>query len=100
MRALVQRVAKASVSVRHEEIAVVDRGLLVLCGVHPDDAVADIEWLARKIVSLRIFADEAGVMNRSVREVHGEILAVSQFTLFASTRKGNRPSYSMAAPPD
>ncbi len=75
-------------------------GLAVLVAVEPADTVEDIEWLSGKIVRLRVFDDEDGVMNRSVQDVHGEILAVSQFTLFASTRKGNRPSYSRSAPPE
>jgi len=100
MRAVVQRVREASVSVDGERIAAINSGLLVLCGVAPGDSDSDIEWLARKIVSLRIFDDAAGVMNRSIGEKRGDILAVSQFTLYASTRKGARPSYSAAAPPE
>jgi|SRR5689334_19323672 len=99
MRALVQRVREASVFVDGRAIASIGQGLLVLCGVHPGDSDGDRDWLSRKIVSLRIFEDDAGVMNRSVAEVGGELLAVSQFTLYASTRKGARPSYSAAAPP-
>jgi D-tyrosyl-tRNA(Tyr) deacylase len=100
MRALLQRVSEASVSVDGQRSAAIGPGLLVLCGVVADDADADAEWLARKIVALRIFDDAAGVMNRSVAETAGDILAVSQFTLCASTKKGARPSYSGAAPPD
>jgi len=100
MRAVVQRVGRASVSVEGKVIAAIGPGLLILCGVSPSDTDADRDWLARKIVSLRIFDDDAGVMNRSVRDVGGELLAVSQFTLYASTRKGARPSYSAAAPPE
>lgn len=81
-------------------VASIGTGLLVLCGISPADTDADRDWLARKIVTLRIFDDDAGVMNRSIAEVGGELLAVSQFTLYASTRKGARPSYSGAAPPD
>ena len=99
MRALVQRVSEASVVVAGRVSGAIGPGLLVLAGVAPDDTAADREWLATKIVGLRVFNDDAGVMNRSVREVGGSILAVSQFTLFASTRKGNRPSWSGAAPP-
>jgi D-tyrosyl-tRNA(Tyr) deacylase len=99
MRALVQRVSNASVSVDARISASIDRGLLVFCGVAASDTRADIEWLVHKIVSLRIFDDADGVMNRSVIDSGGEILAVSQFTLYASTRKGARPSYSAAAPP-
>ena len=99
MRALVQRVRSASVSVDGRAIASIGRGLLVLCGSGSGDAEAERDWLARKIASLRIFDDDAGVMNRSLLDVGGELLAVSQFTLYASTRKGARPSYSGAAPP-
>jgi D-aminoacyl-tRNA deacylase len=99
MRALVQRVRQASVTVDSRTVAAIDSGLLVLCGVSPADTEVESDWLARKIVSLRIFDDEAAVMNRSIVDVGGEILAVSQFTLYASTRKGARPSYSAAAPP-
>lgn len=100
MRALVQRVREASVSAEGRKVAAIGPGLLVLCGVSPPDTAADRDWLARKIVALRIFDDDAGVMNRSVADIGGEILAVSQFTLYASTRKGARPSYSGAAPPE
>jgi D-tyrosyl-tRNA(Tyr) deacylase len=100
MRALVQRVRQASVSVAGKEVAAIGPGLLVLCGVSASDTSAERDWLVHKIVSLRIFDDEAGVMNRSLRDVNGELLAVSQFTLYASTRKGARPSYAAAAPPE
>ena len=100
MRAVVQRVREAAVSVGGITIGAIGEGLLVLCGINALDSDADRDWLARKIVSLRIFNDESGVMNRSLAEVGGSLLAVSQFTLFASTRKGARPSYSAAAPPE
>jgi D-tyrosyl-tRNA(Tyr) deacylase len=100
MRAVVQRVRQASVTVDGRIVAAIGSGLLVLCGVSPADTDADRDWLARKIVSLRIFNDDTGVMNRSLADVGGELLAVSQFTLYASTRKGARPSYSAAAPPE
>jgi D-tyrosyl-tRNA(Tyr) deacylase len=100
MRAVVQRVRQASVTVDGRIVAAIGPGLLVLCGFSPADTHADRDWLARKIVSLRIFNDDAGVMNRSIADVGGELLAVSQFTLYASTHKGARPSYSAAAPPD
>jgi D-aminoacyl-tRNA deacylase len=100
MRAVVQRVREAGVAIDGRAVASIGSGLLVLCGVSPADTDADREWLARKIVSLRIFDDDAGIMNRSIAEVGGELLAVSQFTLYASTRKGARPSYSAAASPD
>ena len=100
MRAVVQRVQRAAVEIGGGRVASIGPGLLVLCGVTASDRDSDRDWLARKIVSLRIFSDEAGVMNRSLVDVRGELLAVSQFTLFASTRKGARPSYSAAAPPE
>jgi len=99
MRAVIQRVSEASVAVDGNIAGAIGRGLLVLAAIAPDDTEHDREWLAQKIVGLRIFDDDAGVMNRSVLDVAGEILAVSQFTLYASTRKGNRPSWSGAAPP-
>lgn len=100
MRALIQRVREASVTVDGTVTGRIGTGLLVLAGVGPNETTEDIDWLARKLVHLRVFDDEAGVMNRSVQETGGGILAVSQFTLFASTRKGNRPSWSNAAPPE
>jgi D-tyrosyl-tRNA(Tyr) deacylase len=100
MRALIQRVSEASVRVDGRVVGAIGPGLLVLAGVAVDDTAADRDWLTRKIVAMRIFADDAGVMNRSVQETGGDILAVSQFTLHASTRKGNRPSWSAAAPPE
>src|SRR5450432_2802286 len=100
MRAAIQRVREAAVTVDGRTVARIRAGLLVLCGVSPSDSDAEAAWLAHKIVALRIFDDDAGVMNRSVRDIGGEVLAVSQFTLHASTRKGARPSYSGAAPPD
>jgi len=99
MRALIQRVREAAVRVDDRVIGAIGPGLLVLAGVAADDRDVDRDWLARKIVAMRLFADDAGVMNRSVLETGGDILAVSQFTLYASTRKGNRPSWSAAAPP-
>ena len=100
MRAAVQRVCAAGVTVDDRTVATIGAGLVVLCGVAPADSIAEATWLARKIVSLRIFDDDAGIMNRSVRDIGGEILAVSQFTLHASTKKGARPSYSAAATPE
>ncbi|HMA30624.1 MAG TPA: D-aminoacyl-tRNA deacylase [Casimicrobiaceae bacterium] len=99
MRALVQRVREASVRVDGRVTAAIGVGLLVLAGIGIDDTVDDLQWVARKLVDLRIFDDEQGVMNRSLRDVEGAVLAVSQFTLYGSTRKGNRPSWSAAAPP-
>jgi len=100
MRALIQRVREASVKVGDEIVGAIGPGVVVLAAMAAEDGEADRDWLARKIVGLRIFDDDAGVMNRSIIEVGGAILAVSQFTLFASTRKGNRPSWSGAAPPE
>ncbi len=100
MRAVLQRVAAASVAIAGEETARISGGLLALVAVEAADSPADIEWLCGKIVRLRIFDDSQGVMNCSVTDVGGEILVVSQFTLYASTHKGNRPSYSRAAPPE
>jgi D-tyrosyl-tRNA(Tyr) deacylase len=100
MRAVLQRVSKASVEVGGTIVGAIGPGLLVLAAAAADDGDDDREWLARKIVQLRVFADDQGTMNRSVRDVGGDILAVSQFTLYASTRKGNRPSWSGAAPPE
>ena len=100
MRVVIQRVTEARVCIGGTVKGVIQNGLVVLLAVGMADAAADIEWLSGKIVRLRVFDDENGVMNRSVREAQGDILLVSQFTLFASTKKGNRPSYSLAAPPE
>ena len=100
MRALVQRVSQASVTVVGRVTGAIGPGLLVLVGIAEGDVEDDRFWLVRKIVQLRIFADDAGLMNHSVQDVGGDILAVSQFTLHASTRKGNRPSYTAAARPE
>ncbi len=100
MRAVIQRVSQATVTIGDSAKAAIQRGIFVLLAVEESDGVEDIEWLSGKIVRLRIFDDESGVMNRSVQEVGGEILLVSQFTLFASTKKGNRPSYSRSASPE
>ncbi|HLP37419.1 D-aminoacyl-tRNA deacylase [Lacibacter sp.] len=100
MRAVLQRTAFASVKVDGNITGSIQKGLLVLMGVEDADSVEDIEWLSSKIVNLRIFDDENGVMNLSVKDVDGDILLVSQFTLHASTKKGNRPSYIKASKPD
>jgi len=99
MRAVIQRVASASVTISGQVHSAIGRGLLVLLGVEEADSGEDLEWLSGKVVRQRIFPDAAGVMNCSVQEIGGEVLVVSQFTLFASTKKGNRPSYSRAARP-
>jgi D-aminoacyl-tRNA deacylase len=100
MRAVIQRVADAKVTIGASVKGAIQQGLLVLVAVEESDGREDLEWLSGKIVRLRVFDDENGVMNRSVQEVRGGILAVSQFTLFAGTRKGNRPSYSRSARPE
>lgn len=100
MRALIQRVTKASVTIDNKLYSLIDNGLLVFVGICEEDNREDIEWLTKKIANMRVFDDENGVMNKSVTDVNGEILAVSQFTLMASTKKGNRPSYIKAAKPE
>ena len=100
MRVVLQRVAHASVTVDGEIIGKIQRGFLLLVGVTHDDAMEDMEYLVRKIVQMRIFEDEEGKLNRSIQDIGGEILSVSQFTLYADTKKGNRPSFSKAAPGD
>ena len=100
MRAVIQRVSKASVEVEGKIISRIDLGVLVLLGIEPTDNQEDVIWLSRKIVNLRIFNDNEGVMNRSLLEIGGEVIVVSQFTLHAATKKGNRPSYIKAAKPE
>jgi D-tyrosyl-tRNA(Tyr) deacylase len=100
MRAVLQRVSEASVSIDNTIHSKIKRGLLVLLGVEEHDTLEDVVWLAAKIANMRIFADDDGLMNRSVCDVMGEVLVVSQFTLHASTRKGNRPSFIRAAKPE
>jgi D-aminoacyl-tRNA deacylase len=100
MRAVIQRVNKASVKIDQKIYSEIGPGLMVLIGIEETDNIEDITWLCSKIIQLRIFNDSAGVMNLSVKETHGDILAVSQFTLHAKTKKGNRPSYIKAANPD
>lgn len=100
MRILIQRVRRASVGIGGSVRSKIGRGLLVLVGIGPDDGEDDVRYLCEKLVKLRIFDDEAGVMNRSVVDAGGDVLVVSQFTLYASTRKGNRPSYVRAAGPE
>jgi len=100
MRACIQRVCEASVAVEGEVTGQIGRGLVVLLGVGTDDGEAELNWLAEKIVGLRIFEDDAGKMNRALTEVNGAMLVVSQFTLYGDSRKGRRPSFTAAAPPD
>ena len=100
MKAVVQRVSKASVAINGINVASIKTGFLVLLGIVNEDSNDDIKWLSNKIANLRVFADENSVMNKSLIEVKGEVIVVSQFTLHASTKKGNRPSYIKAAKPD
>lgn len=100
MRVVLQRVSHASVTVEEKVIGKIKRGFLLLVGVTHDDAMEDMEYLVRKIVQMRIFEDEDGKLNRCIQDIGGEILSVSQFTLYADTKKGNRPSFSKAAPGD
>ena len=100
MRAVIQRVTNASLSVDDKLVSTIDQGLLVYLGIGIDDEDTDRDWLINKIVNMRIFSDGEGKMNLSVQEIHGQVLVVSQFTLYASTKKGNRPSYLRSAKPD
>ncbi|MBE6287247.1 MAG: D-tyrosyl-tRNA(Tyr) deacylase [Mediterranea massiliensis] len=100
MRVLIQRTTHASVTIEGRCKSAIDNGLLVLVGIEETDGIEDIEWLCKKITNLRIFDDENGIMNRSILDIGGNILVVSQFTLHASTKKGNRPSYIRAAKPE
>lgn len=100
MRVVLQRVSHASVTVAGKQTGKIGKGLLILLGVEDADTSEDINWLSRKVINLRVFNDDAGVMNRSVLEDDGELLVVSQFTLHASTKKGNRPSYIKASKPE
>lgn len=100
MKAVIQRVSEASVTIEEKKVADISKGMLVLVGIEDADNQDDINWLTSKIVNLRIFGDENGVMNLSVKDIDGEIIVVSQFTLQASTKKGNRPSYIKASKPD
>lgn len=100
MRAVIQRVSRASVTIRNEIRSEMGAGLVVLIGIEESDNDTDIEWLCNKIIQMRIFNDNNEVMNLSIQDISGNILAISQFTLYAKTRKGNRPSYIRAAHPD
>jgi D-tyrosyl-tRNA(Tyr) deacylase len=99
MRVVIQRVTEAAVSINEEINGKIDKGLLILVGIGQDDHLEDIQWLTQKISNLRIFSDDNGKMNLSILDIKGEILLVSQFTLYASTKKGNRPSFIQSAPP-
>ena len=100
MRALIQRVCSATVRVEEQVVGQIDRGLLILLGISDTDGLSDMEYVAEKCVNLRIFEDNQGKMNRSLLDTDGQVLVVSQFTLHADTRKGRRPSFNRAAPPD
>lgn len=100
MRVVIQRVKNASVRVDEQVVGAIDHGLLLLLGITQDDNTEDIEWLCRKIVQMRIFGDENDLMNKSLLDIDGEVLVISQFTLHASTKKGNRPSFIAAARPE
>ena len=100
MRVVIQRVKNASVRVDEQVVGAIDHGLLLLLGITQDDNTEDIEWLCRKIMQMRIFGDENDLMNKSLLDIDGEVLVISQFTLHASTKKGNRPSFSAAARPE
>ena len=100
MKAVIQRVSAASVSIEGKEKAAIDKGYLILLGIGHEDDETDIEWLANKIINLRIFSDDQGLMNLNLTDVQGNILLISQFTLHAKTKKGNRPSYIYAAKPE
>lgn len=99
MKIIMQRVTSAQVSINAKTVGQIDHGLLLLVGVAPDDTLSDLEYAVRKIVNMRIFSDSDGKMNLSVKDIGGAILSVSQFTLFANTKKGNRPAFTDAAPP-
>lgn len=100
MKAVIQRVSKASVTIENKKVASIGKGLLVLLGIVDEDTSEDIQWLSNKILNLRIFGDEQDVMNLSLKDVDGDVIIVSQFTLHANTKKGNRPSYINAAKPN
>ena len=100
MRALVQRVSKANIKVNEKNISSINKGLLLLLGIQDTDDESDVTWLSNKIIKMRIFEDDNGKMNQSIEDIGGELLIVSQFTLYASTKKGNRPSFINAAHPD
>ncbi len=100
MRLVIQRVSKASVSIKGNRKSSIKQGLLILVGIEPTDTSADIDWLVKKACNLRIFDDEEGIMNKSILDVNGEMLVISQFTLHARTKKGNRPSYVNTASPN
>jgi D-aminoacyl-tRNA deacylase len=100
MRVIIQRVQRSSVTIEQKVVAAIGEGLLILLGIETEDNDEDLNWLCKKIASLRIFSDEQGLMNKSVVDIKGQLIVVSQFTLFASTKKGNRPSFLRSARPE
>lgn len=100
MKIIIQRVARAQVTIEGQSVGSIQQGLLLLVGVGPEDGAEDLDYAVRKIVNMRIFSDDAGKMNLSVKDIEGQILSISQFTLFADTKKGNRPAFTGAASPD
>ena len=100
MKIIIQRVARAQVTIEGQSVGSIQQGLLLLVGVGPEDGAEDLDYAVRKIVNMRIFSDQAGKMNLSVKDIQGQILSISQFTLFADTKKGNRPAFTGAASPD
>ena len=100
MRAIIQRVSQASVTIDNNVKSLINKGLLVLLGIEEEDNSKDIEWLTKKLIQMRVFSDAEGKMNLSVQDIEGDILVISQFTLFASTKKGNRPGFTRSAKPD
>ncbi|MBI9108297.1 MAG: D-tyrosyl-tRNA(Tyr) deacylase [Spirochaetales bacterium] len=100
MKFVIQRVLRAAVTIDENETREISEGLMVLAGIGREDTAADVEWMARKLINLRIFEDDEGKMNLSVKDIDGEIMIVSQFTLYATTKKGNRPGFTLSAPPE
>jgi D-aminoacyl-tRNA deacylase len=100
MRVIIQRVQRSSVTIEQKVVAAIGEGLLILLGIETEDSDEDLNWLCKKIASLRIFSDEQGLMNKSIVDIKGQLIVVSQFTLFASTKKGNRPSFLRSARPE
>ena len=100
MIALIQRVSRASVQIRDREVGSISQGVLILLGVHPTDTSIELEWLVKKVSNLRIFPDDSGKMNRSLLDIEGDALVISQFTLYGNVKKGNRPSFTRSAPPE
>ncbi len=100
MRITLQRVSEAAVTIGEDRVAAIQRGYVILLGIESKDTEEDIDWLTRKVSTMRLFPDDAGKMNRSIQDIDGDIIVVSQFTLYASTKKGNRPGFTRSAPPE